>query len=127
MGLDFLRAKEEQFVQQRDKSKLEELDTAELHSRATPDVSIQQFRCILAENAILKPGLELIGRATSESEIRILQRGKDIGYMHPDDAIELNGHMKRNRRYLGVISLIITEAPNIDGEFLVIPKKPFKR
>lgn len=128
MGLDFIRAKAKRFEQQRDKSKLQELDTADLLSGAKKDRFIRLLRCQLDNlDTIVIPGLILVGHVLSETVVNILQRGKKIAQMLPDDAIELSRLMKLNRSHFGVISLTVLQEAGIDGIFLVKAKKPFKR
>lgn len=128
MGLDFIRAKAKRYEQQRDKSKLEELDTANLLTDAKKDSVVRLFLCQLNDlDTVIVPGLVLIGRVESETEVNILQRGRTIGKMLPDDAMELTRLMKLNRAHLGVISLTTQTEASMDGIFAVKPKKRFKR
>ncbi len=128
MGLDFIRAKGKQFEQQRDKSKLEELDTADLLSSTKADSFVPLFRCQLESlDTIIIAGLVLLGRVFAESVVVILQRGKKVAQMLPLDAIELTRLMKLNRGHHGVISLVIVQEAGIDGVFVVKAKKAFKR
>lgn len=127
MGLDFIREKGKQFTQQRDKSKIEEFDTTDLIAGAKPDQIVPVFRCQLDSlDTQLVLGLGLIGMASSETVIAILQRGKRIGQMVPDDAAELTRLMKLNHCYHGVISLTTESEASIDGIFRVKAKKRFK-
>lgn len=127
MGLDFIRAKAKRFEQQRDKSKLQELDIADLLSSAKPDKFVPLFRCQLDSlDTILVAGLILLGRAFGESSVVILQRGKKVAQMLALDAGELTRLMKLNRCHHGVISLVIVQEAGLDGVFVVKAKKPFK-
>ncbi len=113
MGLDFIRAKAKRFEQQRDKSKSQEFDVADLLSRAKNDRFVPFFRCQLDNlDTALVVGLGLVGRAYSEISMAILQRGKTIAQMLPEDA--------------GVITLIVVQEAGIDGVFVVKAKKSFK-
>ncbi|MEN3368896.1 MAG: hypothetical protein V7609_1039 [Verrucomicrobiota bacterium] len=128
MGLDFIRAKAKRYEQQRDKSKIEELDTANLLTDAKKDAVIRLFLCQLDDlDTVIVPGLVLIGRVESETLVNILQRGRRIGKMLPDDAVELTRLMKLNRAHLGVISLTTQTEASMDGIFAVKPKKRFRR
>jgi hypothetical protein len=128
MGLDFIRAKAKRYEQQRDKSKIEELDTANLLTDAKKDAVIRLFLCQLDDlDTVIVPGLVLVGRVESETLVNILQRGRRIGKMLPDDAVELTRLMKLNRAHLGVISLTTQTEASMDGIFAVKPKKRFRR
>jgi hypothetical protein len=127
MGLDFIRAKAKRFEQQRDKSKLEELDTRDLLSGTKADKFVPLFHCQLDSlDTAVVAGLGLIGRASSETSVAILQRGKMVGHMLPSDAAELARLMKLNRCHHGVISLVVVKEAGIDGVFVVKSKKPFR-
>ena len=127
MGLDFIRDKGKQFTQQRDKSKLEEFDTADLIAGAKPDEIVPLFRCQLDSlDTPLVVRLGLIGMASSETDIAILQRGKRIGKMLSEDAAELTRLMKLNHSHHGVISLVTESEAGLDGIFQVKAKKRFK-
>jgi len=70
MGLDFIRAKDKNFTQQRDKSKIQEFEVGDLLTKTKPDAFVPLFRCQLTvADTILVPGLNLIGRATSETQV----------------------------------------------------------
>jgi hypothetical protein len=127
MGLDFIREKAKRFTQQRDRSKLEEFDTADLLHAAKEDKLVPLFRCQLdnLDTAVIA-GLGLVGRVSSETSVTILQRGKKIAQMLPNDAAELTRLMKLNRCYHGVVSLVIVSEAGIDGIFVVRAKKGFK-
>lgn len=128
MGLDFIREKGKRFEQQRDKSKLEEFDTADLLARSKKDRFVPLFRCQLDSlDTVVIPGLVLLGRALSETSVNILQRGKKVAQMLPDDAANLTRLLKINHGHLGVISLTIVQEAGIDGVFVVKAKKAFKR
>ena len=128
MGLEFIREQSQAFVQKRDSSKLQELNVEDLLARLNPDEFVQHYRCLLTDkDAQLIEGLGLIGRACSEHEIQISQRGKIIGSMIPEDAVELTALMKANHRYGGVITLILEQPAGLDGVFLVTAKRPLKR
>lgn len=127
MGLDFIRDKAKRFTQQRDKSKLEELDTADLLSATKKDKLVPLFRCQLDDlDTAVIPGLGLVGRVSSETAVAILQRGKIIAQMLPTDAAELTRLMKLNHCYHGVISLVTVQEAGIDGIFVVKAKKALK-
>ena len=129
MGLDFIRATGPRFEGKCDSSKLQELDTEDLLSRAKPDLLIRYYQCVLTDpSAEVIPGLGLIAQAKSEAEVVILQHARMIGRMVPEDAAEFTMAMRRNHRdgACGIISLTIVEAPALDGIFAVKPKKPFK-
>lgn len=126
MGLDFIRDKAKRFEQQRDKSKLQEFDV-DLLTKAKGDTFVPFFRCHLDNlDTVLIVGLALVGRAYAETSVKILQRGKVIGQMLPDDASDLTRLMKLNHCHHGVITLIVTQEAGMDGVFVVKAKKPFK-
>lgn len=128
MGLDFIREKGKRFEQQRDKSKLEEFDTADLLARSKKDRFVPLFRCQLDNlDTAVTPGLVLLGRVLSETSVTILQRGKKVAQMLADDAANLTRLLKLNHGHLGVISLTIVQEAGIDGVFVVKAKKAFKR
>lgn len=127
MGLDFIREKAKRFEQQRDKSKLQEFDVADLLSRGKNDRFVPLFRCRLDTlDTALVVGLALVGRAYSDASVAILQRGKTIAQMLPEDAAELTRLMKANHCHHGVITLIVVREAGIDGIFVVKAKKSFK-
>lgn len=127
MGLNFIRDQAEKFRQQRDAAHEAELSTPDLLTRLRSNVFIPHFNCKLTDNATeVKPGLILVGRAFSESDVRLMQRGKYIGGLLPDDAERLSNLMRKNA-LAGFISLRIESSPGIDGIFRVAPKKPFAK
>jgi hypothetical protein len=127
MGLDFIREKAKRFTQQRDKSKLEEFDTADLLRHAKEDKLVPLFRSQLDNlDTVLILGLGLVGIVSSDTAVTILQRGKKIGLMLPSDAAELTRLMKLNSCYHGVVSLVVVREASIDGIFVVKAKKGFK-
>jgi hypothetical protein len=128
MGLDFIREKAKRFTQQRDKSKVEEFDTTDLLSGSKKDKLVPLFRCQLdnLDTAVIA-GLGLVGIASSETLVTILQRGKNIGQMLSTDAAELTRLMKLNSCYHGVISLVVVKEASMDGIFVVKAKKAFKK
>ncbi len=128
MGLDFIREKGKRFEQQRDKSKLKELDTADLLAGSKKDRLVPLFRCQLdSMDTVVIPGLIVVGRVASDSLVTVLQRGKKIGHIIPVDAIQLTTLLKLNHGHLGVISLVVVQEAGIDGIFVVKAKKSFKR
>lgn len=128
MGLDFIREDAKRFEQNRDKSKVLELDVEDLISRGKPDAFVPLFRCLLTdETAGLAEGQPVIGRAQSESHFNILRSNKVIGVMLPEDSRELARLMTINHRHHGVITLIVEQLPGFDGIFQVKSKSPFKR
>ncbi|MGI8962329.1 MAG: hypothetical protein ACR2IV_21740 [Bryobacteraceae bacterium] len=128
MGLDFLRAKAKRFEQQRDKSKLEEFDTSDLLARSKNDRLVPLFRCQLDNlDTVVVLGLVVLGRVLSEKVVTILQRGKKVGCMLPEDAANLTRLLQVNHGHLGVISLTVVQEAGIDGIFVVKAKKAFKQ
>jgi hypothetical protein len=127
MGLDFIREKAKRFTQQRDKSKLEEFETADLLRHAKEDRLVPLFRCQLDDlDTVVTAGLGLVGRVSTDTEVTISQRGKKIAQMLPTDAAELTRLMKLNHCYHGVITLIVMQEAGIDAIFVVKAKKGFK-
>jgi hypothetical protein len=128
MGLEFIRAKAKKFVQHRDKSKLRELDTVDLVTSTKPDRVTRLYRCILVDRgATIVAGLGLNLKVQSETEVLVLQHGTNIGYISPDDVVELIPAMKRNNHVGGILPVIIVDEPAIDGEFTVKPKTRFTK
>jgi hypothetical protein len=127
MGLDFLRAKSERFVQKRDDSKGKELDTVDLINRSKPDHFVRLFRCQLTDaSATLLTGTGAIARVMIDGQVVIVQSAKTIGYVISPDATELTEAMHRNHRYGGVLSVIVVQEPDFNGEFAVRSKSPLK-
>ena len=65
MGLEFIRAKAQKFVQRRDESKIQELDTGDLITSTKPDRVTRLYRCVLTDQGaqvVAGLGLTLRGR-----------------------------------------------------------------
>lgn len=128
MGLEFLRAKAQRFTQQRDRSKIRELDTEDLITRGKPGIVVRHFRCVLTDmTAEVHAGLGLILFVDSETHVRVLQHGRHIGHVVAEDVQELIVSMKRNDHVGGLLSVTIVEEPAMDGVFTVKPKVRFKK
>ena len=128
MGLEFIRAKGEKFTQHRDRSKIQELDTADLISSSKPDHVIRHYQCILTDfSAQVIAGLGLTLMVMSDTEVTVLQSGRNIGYVSSEDVVELIPAMKHNDRVGGLLSVMVVQEPAIDGVFTVKPKTRFKK
>ena len=128
MGLDFLRDKAAAFTQRRDQSKLQELDTEDLLSRAKPDAVVRVYAFLRTDpNIEVVPGLGLIARVISETEVIILKHGRTIGHVLPEEVADLTSGMRKNYHLGGFLSLTVVDEPGCDGVFTVKPKKAFKK
>lgn len=126
MGLNFIRAKAEQFQQKRDAACEAELCTPDLLSRVRGDCVVHHFHCELTDDdADLRPGVPLVARAFSDSDVRLAQMGKTIAHVLPGDAELLTSLMRKNGHH-GMIAVVIESAASFDGVFLIRPKKPFQ-
>ena len=126
MGLNFIRAKAEQFLQKTDAACEAELSTPDLLTRVKGDCVTHYFNCQLTENdADLRKGVPLVARAFSDSDVRLMQRGKFIAHVLPEDAELLTTLMRKNHHH-GVISVVIESEASFDGVFRVKSKRPFK-
>ncbi len=127
MGLDFIRSKGDRFVQKRDASKASELSIGDLLTDAKQDTRSRRFRCQLTDReAHLPPGVGAIARVLSETSIVIIQHAREIGHVLPEDTLTLIEAMRRNHRYGGVLSVIVTDEPDFNGEFTVRSKSHLK-
>ena len=126
MGLAFLRAKAEQFQQKSDVACDAELSTPDLLTRVKEDCVTHCFNCqLIEEDADLRCGVPLVARAYSDSDVRLMQRGKYIAHVLPGDAELLTTLMRKNHHH-GVISMVIESEASFDGVFRVKSKRPFK-
>jgi hypothetical protein len=126
MGLDFLRDKARSFTQQRDSSKLKELDVEDLLSRGKPDIVVRVFRCLLTDASVnLDVGSALILKVDSEVYISVLQHARTIGHVLAEDVTELIIAMKQNNHVGGILSVSVQEKAALDGVFTVRPKVAF--
>lgn len=127
MGLDFLREKAKSFTQQRDASKIKELDIDDLISRGREDIIIRVFQCVLTDlSAKLEIGTALILKVESEDQISVLQSGRKIGHVLSEEIAELIHAMKQNNHLGGLLSVFAQSKPALDGVFTVRPKTAFK-
>jgi hypothetical protein len=127
MGLDFLREKAKSFTQQRDSSKLRELDVEDLLSRGKPDIVVRVFRCLITDLSVpLEGGSALILKVDSETHVSVLQHARAIGHVLPEEVAELTLGMKQNNHVGGMLSVSVEETPALDGVFTVRPKVAFK-
>src|SRR5271166_3185783 len=79
-GLEFLSDKAKSFSQQRDSSKLKELDVEDLLTRGKPDIVVQVFRCLLPDASVnLEVGSALILKVDSEVHVSVLGRFDERG------------------------------------------------
>ena len=130
MGLDFLRAKGERIEAKCDLSKGRELNTEDLLAEAKEDLIVRCYRCLRTESlAEITSGLALIAQAKSDIEVAILQHGRVIGNMLPEDAVDFTASMKKEHRDTagGLISLSIIDPPDIGNVFTVKPKRRFRQ
>ena len=63
----------------------------------------------------------------SDTEVTVLQSGRNIGYVSSEDVVELIPAMKRNNHVGGLLSVMVVQEPAIDGVFTVKPKTRFKK
>jgi hypothetical protein len=127
MGLDFIRDKKSAFEQRRDASRNREFDTDLLTQTASDEIR-EVFRCILTDSeATLEPGYRLVLRAYSESDMKVSQAGKSIGFVVLNDAMRLAELMKKNKVHTGILLVTPTDVPDMEGGFCVRPMKPFKK
>lgn len=128
MGLDFIRDKKQSFKQCRDRNRERELDGEDLLTLAITDTDVDMFRCQLTDmEAELVPGLQLVLRAHSETEIAVSQSGKVIAMMDTSEAERLAKLMKTTKVHTGIMTVLTATESDIAGEFLVKPKRPFKK
>lgn len=126
MGLDFLRAKEQRFVQKRDASKSKEL-SMDMFGAAKGDAHTHLFRCVLTDAAAQLPaGIGAIARVMSETTVVIVQHAREVGHVVSEDVAALIEAMKKNHRHGGVLSVIVVEEPDFNGEFTVRSKTPLR-
>ena len=126
MGLNFIRLKAEQFQQKSDVACEAELSTPDLLTKIKGDCVTHFFNCQLTEDDVdLRPGVSLVARAFSESDVRLMQRSKFVATVLPGDAELLTTLMRKNHHH-GVISMVIESAASFDGVFRVKSKRPFK-
>jgi hypothetical protein len=127
MGLDFLREKAKSFTQQRDSSKLRELDVEDLLSRGKPDIVVRVFRCLVTDLSVpLEGGSALILKVDSETHVSVLRHARAIGHVLPEEVAELTLGMKESNYVGGILSVSVEEPPSLDGVFTVRPKVAFK-
>ncbi|MFO1486406.1 MAG: hypothetical protein U1F71_23790 [Verrucomicrobiaceae bacterium] len=128
MGLDFIRDKKQSFTQCRDRNRERELEGEDLFTRAITDTDVDLFRCSLTDHeALLVPGLQLVLRAHSESEVVVSQSGKVIATMDISEAGRLAKLMKKTKVHTGILTVLTASESDVGGEFLVKPKHPFKK
>jgi hypothetical protein len=128
MGLDFLRDKATSFTQQRDSSKLKELDVEDLLSRGKPDILVRVFRCLLTDASVdFDGGSALILKVDSEVHVSVLQHARIIGHVLAEDVTELIIAMKQNNHVGGILSVSVQEKAALDSVFTVRPKVAFNR
>ena len=126
MGLDFIRDQKAGFDQQRDASRSRELDL-DLFSNARPDVETRLFKCELTDqDTQIIPGLRLVLRAHSETDVTVIQSGKVIGHIAAEDVGRLTSLMKKNRTHTGILGVSAKTEPDFTGGFKVYPSKLFK-
>ena len=127
MGLDFIRAKGDRFVQKRDLSKGKEFGAADLLTAGKPDTRHRHFRCQLTDpEAKLPAGTGAILRVLSETQIVVLQHAQNVGHVLAEDTAALIEAMRRNHAHGGILTVIVVEEPDFNGEFVVRAKKPLK-
>tara|TARA_R110002049_G_scaffold284015_2_gene464540 strand:- start:891 stop:1286 length:396 start_codon:yes stop_codon:yes gene_type:complete len=128
MGLDFIKDKTQSFTQCRDRSRENELEGDDLITRAISDTDVDLFRCRLVDqSADLVPGLKLVLRVHSESEIVVSQSGKVVAMVEPNEAMRLAELMRTTKVHTGILTVLTASESDIAGEFFVKPKQPFKK
>ena len=62
----------------------------------------------------------------SETQIVVLQHAQNVGHVLPEDTAALIEAMRRNHAHGGILTVIVVEEPDFNGEFIVRAKKPLK-
>ena len=128
MGLDFIRAKGERFVQKRDEARDEELNNEDLLTGIREDLVVAVFRCQLEDAfTTIEAGLPLILRHIGNSDMHVLSRNRKIGFVLPSEVPALIEAMRRNNHTSEFLSVLVVGAPGIDYTFTVKPKKRFAK
>ena len=92
-----------------------------------PDTRHRHFRCALTDpEAKLPAGTGAILRVLSETQIVVLQHAQNVGHVLPEDTAALIEAMRRNHAHGGILTVIVVEEPDFNGEFIVRAKKPLK-
>lgn len=128
MGLDFIRAKGDRFVQKRDEARDEELNNKDLLTEIREDLVIALFHCQLEDAfTTIEAGLPLILRHVSNTDMHVLSRNRKIGFVLPGEVPALIDAMRRNNHASEFLSVLVVEPPGIDDTFTVKPKKRFAK
>ena len=124
MGLEFIREKNQKYVQTRDSNRAM-TDVSDLLERINPDRVRELFGADLRDNSIcLEPGYRALVRFESETAATIHQNGCVIGDINPADALELAKRLKRNGKTSGMLEVLIREKQDISGHFKIMAAEP---
>jgi NADH/NAD ratio-sensing transcriptional regulator Rex len=58
--------------------------------------------------------------------MKVSQNGQEIGAIQFEDAARLAAFIKSNNVHTGIMTVLLTDLPDISGNFSVRPFKPFK-
>lgn len=124
MGLEFIREKNQKYVQTRDSNRAM-TDVSDLLERINPDRVRELFGADLRDKSIsLEPGYRALVRFESETKATIHQNGCVIGDLNPADALELATRLKRNGKTSGMFEVLIREKQDISGHFKIMAVEP---
>jgi len=128
MGLDFIRAKGERFVQKRDKARYKELDLHDLRTRLGVDEITARYRCQLDDRSFaLEISKPLILRHIQGNVMHVLSVNRKIGHVLPEEVADLLAAMRKNQHKGEFLTVVVVSLPEFDGTFTVKPKTAFKR
>ncbi len=124
MGLDFIRDKNQKYVQTRDSSR-SMTNISDLLNRMNPDRVRELFGADLRDKSIhLEPGFRALVRFESEANATIHQNGCIIGDLNSTDAKELAKRLQRNGKTSGMLEVLIHEKQDISGHFKITAAEP---
>jgi hypothetical protein len=124
MGLEFIRKVTANYVQKRDSSRALK-DPHSLWEHKNPDSVVELFSGQLHDPLTgLEPGYRLLLKFDSEAEAAILQNGREIGKLDPNEAKEIARRMKESGKTSGMLDVLIHEAQDFSGTFKIKPAEP---
>lgn len=124
MGLEFIREKNQKYVQTRDSNRAM-TDVSDLLERINPDRVRELFGADLRDKSIcLEPGYRALVRFESETSATIHQNGCVIGDLNPSDALELSKRLQGNGKTSGMFEVLIRERQDISGHFKIMAAEP---
>jgi hypothetical protein len=119
MGINFLRAKKEQYEQKRDASRLT-LDVCDMFDRGNPDRVTEQFSVTLRDRATrIEKGLSLLLKFVSDNAAVAVQNAVVIGDLAPSDALKLLQRIHQVGKTSGMLKVLIANEPDFTGTFQV--------